>query len=73
MKEAIVRKDTSVEIVDSPIPKPGPGHVLIKVIVAGKWTFWRPVVSQSVFLDHFPLAWPAQAFVYHSYKFLAGS
>lgn len=36
MKEAIVRKDTSVEIVDSPIPKPGPGHVLIKVIVAGK-------------------------------------
>ncbi|KAE8347230.1 hypothetical protein BDV24DRAFT_173140 [Aspergillus arachidicola] len=35
MKEAIVRKDTSVEIVDSPIPKPGPGHVLIKVIVAG--------------------------------------
>ncbi|KAJ5816300.1 hypothetical protein N7447_008533 [Penicillium robsamsonii] len=35
MKEAIVRKDTSVDIVDSPIPKPEPGHVLIKVIVAG--------------------------------------
>ncbi|KAK6813837.1 hypothetical protein RU639_010233 [Aspergillus parasiticus] len=35
MKEAIVRKDTSVEIVDSPIPEPGPGHVLIKVILAG--------------------------------------
>ncbi|CAI7597930.1 unnamed protein product [Penicillium pancosmium] len=35
MKEAIVRKDTSVDIVDSSIPKPGPGHVLIKVIVAG--------------------------------------
>ncbi|KAF5680000.1 nadph2:quinone reductase [Fusarium heterosporum] len=35
MKEAIVKKDTSVEIIDSPIPKPGPGQVLIKVIVAG--------------------------------------
>ncbi|KAE8320743.1 chaperonin 10-like protein [Aspergillus sergii] len=35
MKEAIVKKDTSVDIVDSPIPNPGPGHVLIKVIVAG--------------------------------------
>lgn len=37
MKEAIVKKDTSVDIVDSPIPKPGPGHVLIKVIVAGRY------------------------------------
>ncbi|KAM0346304.1 hypothetical protein ACHAPU_005735 [Fusarium lateritium] len=35
MKEAIVKEDTSVEIIDSPIPKPGPGQVLIKVIVAG--------------------------------------
>ncbi|GKZ29032.1 hypothetical protein AbraIFM66950_002553 [Aspergillus brasiliensis] len=35
MKEAIVKKDLSVDIVQSPIPKPGPGHVLIKVIVAG--------------------------------------
>ncbi|CVL11613.1 related to quinone reductase [Fusarium proliferatum] len=35
MKEAIVKKDTSVEIIDSPIPKPGPGDVLIKVIIAG--------------------------------------
>ncbi|KAL5333315.1 chaperonin 10-like protein [Aspergillus crustosus] len=35
MKEAIVRKDTSVEIVESSIPKPGPGQILIKVIVAG--------------------------------------
>ncbi|PLB37986.1 zinc-binding alcohol dehydrogenase family protein [Aspergillus candidus] len=35
MKEAVVRKDTSVDIVDAPIPKPGPGYVLIKVIVAG--------------------------------------
>ncbi|KAF4164728.1 hypothetical protein CNMCM6936_008781 [Aspergillus lentulus] len=35
MKEAIVRKDLSVDIVHSPIPKPKPGHVLIRVIVAG--------------------------------------
>jgi NADPH2:quinone reductase len=34
MNEAIVRKDTSVNIVDSPLPKPGPGQVLTKVIVA---------------------------------------
>lgn len=36
MKEAIVKKDISVDIVDSPVPKPGPGHVLIKVVIAGK-------------------------------------
>ncbi|KAI9034775.1 zinc-binding alcohol dehydrogenase family protein [Aspergillus affinis] len=35
MKEAIVKNDLTVDIVDSPIPKPGPGHVLIKVVVAG--------------------------------------
>ncbi|KAM0304850.1 hypothetical protein ACHAPM_002967 [Fusarium culmorum] len=35
MKEGIVKKDASVEVIDSPIPKPGPGQVLIKVIVAG--------------------------------------
>ncbi|KAH6951351.1 chaperonin 10-like protein [Fusarium avenaceum] len=35
MKEAIVKNDSSVEIVDSPIPKPGPGEVLIKVVIAG--------------------------------------
>ncbi|KAF3392530.1 Protein TOXD [Penicillium rolfsii] len=35
MKEAIVRKNLSVEVIDSCIPKPGPDHVLIKVIVAG--------------------------------------
>jgi hypothetical protein len=39
MKEAIVRKDTSVDVVDVPIPTPGSGQVLIKVIVAGKYTF----------------------------------
>lgn len=37
MKEAIVKKDISVDIVDSPIPKPGPDHVLIKVIIAGRY------------------------------------
>jgi NADPH2:quinone reductase len=36
MKEAIVRKDTSVNIIHSPVPRPGLGHVLIKVVVAGK-------------------------------------
>jgi hypothetical protein len=36
MKEAIVRKDASVDIIDSPGPRPGPGHVLIKVVIAGK-------------------------------------
>jgi NADPH2:quinone reductase len=35
MKEAIVNSDLSVEIKDSPIPKPGPGDVLIKVAVSG--------------------------------------
>src|SRR4051794_25133817 len=40
MKEAIVKKDTSVEIVDSSIPKPGPGEVLIKVVIAGKFSPW---------------------------------
>lgn len=35
MKEAIVDKDISVSIIDSPIPKPGPGEVLIKVVVSG--------------------------------------
>jgi len=35
MKEAIVSPDLSIKIIDSPIPKPGPGQVLIKVICAG--------------------------------------
>jgi len=35
MKEATVDKDTKVQIIDSPIPKPGPGDVLIKVEVSG--------------------------------------
>ncbi|KAI0517102.1 GroES-like protein [Xylaria bambusicola] len=35
MKEAIVSKGPKVEIIDSPIPKPGPDQVLIKVNVSG--------------------------------------
>jgi hypothetical protein len=35
MKEAIVKKGTQVEIVDSPIPRPGKDQVVIKVIVSG--------------------------------------
>lgn len=36
MKEAIVQPEgLKVEIVDSPIPKPDPTQVLIKVIVSG--------------------------------------
>lgn len=35
MKEAIVKKDLTVEIIDSEIPKPGPDQVLIKVVVSG--------------------------------------
>lgn len=35
MKEAIVKKDLTVEIVDSPIPQPGPDQVVIKVIASG--------------------------------------
>ncbi|KAF6809142.1 putative quinone oxidoreductase [Colletotrichum sojae] len=35
MKEAIVHPDVSVEIKDSPVPEPGPGQLLIKVLVSG--------------------------------------
>jgi NADPH:quinone reductase len=35
MKEAIVNADLTVQIIHSPIPKPGPGDVLIKVAVSG--------------------------------------
>ncbi|KAI0468570.1 GroES-like protein [Xylaria cf. heliscus] len=47
MKEAIVSSGPKVQIVDSPIPKPGPDQVLIKVVVSGsnpkdwKVPFWR--------------------------------
>ena len=35
MKEAIVKPDVTVAIIDSEIPKPGPDQVLIKVVVSG--------------------------------------
>ncbi|KAF9870597.1 alcohol dehydrogenase GroES-like domain-containing protein [Colletotrichum karsti] len=35
MKEAIVNPDISVDVKDSPIPEPGPGELLIKVLVSG--------------------------------------
>ncbi|KAL2869686.1 zinc-binding alcohol dehydrogenase family protein [Aspergillus lucknowensis] len=35
MKEALVHKGPSVQIIDSPIPAPGPDQVLIKVVVSG--------------------------------------
>jgi NADPH:quinone reductase-like Zn-dependent oxidoreductase len=35
MKEAIVHPDTSVTIQESPIPTPGFGEILVKVVVAG--------------------------------------
>lgn len=35
MKEAIIYKGTNVKIVDSPIPKPGKGQVVIKVVYSG--------------------------------------
>ncbi|KAK0974997.1 hypothetical protein LTR54_016939 [Friedmanniomyces endolithicus] len=35
MKEAIVHKGPRVEIIDSEVPKPGPGQVVTKVVVSG--------------------------------------
>lgn len=35
MKEAIVSKGPTVTIVDSPIPKPGPGQVVTKILFSG--------------------------------------
>jgi len=35
MKEAIVKKDLSVDIIVSPIPKPKDDQVVIKVVVSG--------------------------------------
>ncbi|TKA38829.1 hypothetical protein B0A49_13964 [Cryomyces minteri] len=35
MKEAVIHAGPKVEIRDSPIPKPKPGQVIIKVIVSG--------------------------------------
>jgi hypothetical protein len=35
MKEAIVSRDPKVKIIDSPIPKAGPGQVVTKIAIAG--------------------------------------
>ncbi len=35
MKEAIVRYGPSVEIIESPVPIPGPDEVVTKVVVSG--------------------------------------
>jgi NADPH:quinone reductase-like Zn-dependent oxidoreductase len=35
MKEAIVYAGPKVEIIDSPIPTPGPNQVVTKVVVSG--------------------------------------
>ena len=35
MKEAVVGKGPVVSIIDSPIPKPGPGQIVTKVVVSG--------------------------------------
>ncbi|KAL0938351.1 quinone oxidoreductase [Colletotrichum truncatum] len=35
MKEAIVNPDITVNVKDSPIPEPGPGELLVKVLVSG--------------------------------------
>lgn len=35
MKEAIVKQDITVDIVDSPIPTPNDDQVVIKVVVSG--------------------------------------
>ena len=53
MKEALVQKDLSVNIHDVPVPKPGPGEVLIKIAYAGcnpkdwKYPLHHGVVSNS--------------------------
>ncbi|KAJ7864764.1 alcohol dehydrogenase-like protein [Mycena olivaceomarginata] len=53
MKEAIVSSADKVEIVDSPIPSPGPDQVVIKVVVSGsnpkdwKVPLWREKSSNT--------------------------
>ncbi|KAI1371885.1 GroES-like protein [Hypoxylon crocopeplum] len=53
MKEAVVAPGLKVEIIDSPIPKPNPDQVLIKVVVSGSnpkdWKLpdWRNVTANQ--------------------------
>lgn len=35
MKEAVVAKGPKVQIIDSPIPKPGPNQIVTKVVYSG--------------------------------------
>ena len=35
MKEALIHRGPKVEIIDSPVPEPGPDQVVTKVIVSG--------------------------------------
>lgn len=54
MKEAIVNSDVSVEIKDSPIPEPGPGELLVKVVVSGSAKPLIPIKSQTADTDSPP-------------------
>ncbi|KAI1735830.1 GroES-like protein [Xylaria scruposa] len=53
MKEAVVSKGPKVEIIDSPIPKPGPNQLVIKVVVSGsnpkdwKRPFWTGITRNE--------------------------
>ncbi|KAJ8105852.1 hypothetical protein ONZ43_g7257 [Nemania bipapillata] len=55
MKEAVISKGPKVQIIDSPIPKPEPDQVVIKVVVSGsnpkdwKVPLWREhlVINQG--------------------------
>ncbi|KAM5377859.1 hypothetical protein ACJZ2D_004763 [Fusarium nematophilum] len=53
MKEAIVAPDITVKVIDSPVPEPGPGEVLIRVVVSGtnpkdwKVPVWTDTASNS--------------------------
>jgi NADPH:quinone reductase-like Zn-dependent oxidoreductase len=61
MKEAYVNPDLSVEIKDVAMPEPGPGQVLIKVVVSGsnpKDWYVIPIAiattTPTQFLSHHP-------------------
>jgi len=49
MKEAVVSKGPRVQIIDSPIPTPGPNEVVTKVIFSGcNPKDWYDVFSKIV-------------------------
>ncbi|KAK0830635.1 hypothetical protein LTR03_015806, partial [Friedmanniomyces endolithicus] len=47
MKEVIVHKGPRVQIIDSEIPKPGPGQVVTKVVETSNLHARRPPVNQG--------------------------